>query len=101
MAGQISQSIGSALNLDTFEIQLAPDSGAAAQVTLGQQIGQNLYLKVEQGIGELNSTSFILEYELTNWMRLRTNIVQGTSTTQTLFRRAQDSGADVIFFFSY
>ena len=46
------QSIGNALGLDTFEINTAPDSGAAASLTVGQQVGQNLYVKVEQGIGD-------------------------------------------------
>ena len=46
------QSIGSALGLDTFEINTAPENGGAAVLTIGQQLGQNLYVKVEQGIGE-------------------------------------------------
>ena len=52
VAGQLASSIGGALDLNTFEVQIAPDSGAAAQVTVGQQVGQNLFVKVEQGIGD-------------------------------------------------
>ena len=40
IAGQIAGSIGQALNLDTFEIQVAPETGDAAQITLGQQVGR-------------------------------------------------------------
>ncbi len=80
VAGQISQSIGKALGLDTFEIGTAPDSGAAAHITVGQQVGKNLYVKVEQDVGDQNQTSFILEYELTKWLRLRTNLLQGSPT---------------------
>ncbi len=58
-------------------------------------------MKVQQGVGEQTTTNFILEYELSNWLRLRTNMLQGASTQQSLFRRVQDSGADLIFFFSY
>jgi hypothetical protein len=64
-------------------------------------VGSNLYLKVQQGIGEHSSTNFILEYELTQWLRLQTNFLQGSSTQNSLFRRAQGSGGDLIFFFSY
>jgi autotransporter translocation and assembly factor TamB len=101
LAGALSSSIENALGLDTFEINTAPDSGAAASLTIGQQLGQNLYVKVEQGIGGQSETNFILEYELTKWLRLRTNVLQGSSTQQSLFQRAQGSGADLLFFFSY
>ena len=77
VAGQLAQSIGRALNVDTFEIQAAPETGDAAQVTIGQQVGQNLYVKVQQGIGDQGTTNFILEYELTDWLRMQSNVVEG------------------------
>jgi hypothetical protein len=101
LAGELASSVGNALGLDTFEINTAPDSGAAASLTIGQQLGQNLYVKVEQAVGGQSQTNFILEYELTRWLRLRTNVLQGSSTQQQLFQRAQGSGADLLFFFSY
>jgi translocation and assembly module TamB len=101
VAGQLAQSIGNALNLDTFEINLAPENGGGPEVTLGQQLGQNLFVKVQQGIGDQSTTNFVLEYELTRWLRLQTNVIQGSSTQQSVFRRAQSTGADLIFFFSY
>jgi translocation and assembly module TamB len=101
LANALSSSLENALGLDTFEINTAPDSGAAASLTVGQQLGQNLYVKVEQGIGGSSDTNFILEYELKRWLRLRTNVLQGSTTQQQLFQRAQGSGADLLFFFSY
>jgi translocation and assembly module TamB len=101
VAGQLAQSIGQALNLDTFEIEAAPETGDAALVTVGQQVGQDLYVKVQQGIGEQGTTNFVLEYALTDWLRMQTNVVEGTSTNPSIFRRAQSTGADLIFFFSY
>lgn len=70
-------------------------------MSVGQQIGQNLYVKVEQGIGDQSQANFILEYELARWLRLQTNMVQGSSTQQQLFQRLQGSGVDLLFFFSY
>jgi hypothetical protein len=58
-------------------------------------------VKVEQGIGGQSETNFILEYELTRWLRLRTNMLQGSGSQQMMFQRAQGSGADLLFFFSY
>jgi translocation and assembly module TamB len=101
LAGELATSVGNALGVDTFEINTAPDSGAAASLTVGQQLGQNLYVKVEQGIGGENQTNVILEYELTRWLRLRTNMLQGSTTQQQMFQRAQGSGVDLLFFFSY
>jgi translocation and assembly module TamB len=101
VAGQLATSIGRALNLDTFEIDVSPEGGGSPAVTVGQQLGQDLYVKVEQGIGEQGSTNFVLEYELTDWLRLQANVLQGSSTQQSIFRRAQGSGADLIFFFSF
>ena len=51
----------------------------APQLTIGQQLGQNLYVKVQQGIGDQSQTNFILEYELTEWLRLQTNVLQGST----------------------
>jgi hypothetical protein len=101
VASQLATSIGNALGVDLFEISTAPDSGAAAEITVGQQVGQNLYVKLQQGVGDQSQTNFILEYELARWLRLRTNVLQGSSTQQQLFQRAQGSGADLIFFFTY
>jgi autotransporter translocation and assembly factor TamB len=89
------------LNIDEFAINLAPESGDAAEVTIGQQVGQNLYVKVQQGLGQQGQTNFILEYDLTEWLRLHTNVMQGAATQQQLFQRMQGTGADLLFFFSY
>jgi translocation and assembly module TamB len=99
--GQLSSSIARVLNIDTFEISTLPDDAGAAELTVGQQVGPNLYVKVQQGIGDQSQTNLILEYELTRWLRLRTNVLQGSSTQQQLFQRLQGSGADLLFFFSY
>ena len=101
VVGQLSRSIGTLLNVDLFEISTAPETGDAAQFTIGQQLGQNLYVKLQQGVGDQNQTNFILEYELAQVAPPRTNVVQGSSTQQQLFQRAQGTGADLLFFFSY
>jgi hypothetical protein len=101
VAGQLASSIGDALGVDIFEISTAPESGAAAELTIGQQVGQNLFVRLQQGIGDQSQTNFILEYELTSWLRLQTNVVQGSTTQQQLFQRVQGTGVNLLFFFSY
>ncbi len=101
VAGQLAQSIGNALNLDTFEIDVAPENGGGPEVTLGQQLGQDLYVRLQQGVGSQSTTNVILEYEIASWLRLQTNVMQGASTQQSVFQRSQGSGVDLIFTFSY
>jgi autotransporter translocation and assembly factor TamB len=101
VASRIATSVGNRLGLDQFEITTAPPSGAAAEVTVGQQVGRNLYMKLEQAVGGETQTNLILEYELEKWLRLRTNVLEGTSSQQQLFQHTQDSGADLIIFFSF
>ena len=98
VAGELAKSIGNALNLDTFDIQMAPDSGATAQVTIGQQVGQNLFVKVQQDVGDQSSTNFILEYQLKEWLRLQSNFLQGSSTQTVAVppRAGQRRGSDLL-----
>ena len=72
---------------------MAPENGGGPELTLGQQVGQNLYVKVQQGIGDQSSTNVILEYEIARWLRLQTNVMQGASTQQSMFQRARAAGS--------
>jgi translocation and assembly module TamB len=97
VTGELANPIGQALNLDTFELKTSP---GAAQVTLGQQVGPNLFVKVEQEAGDQSQTDFVLEYELTKWLRLQSNVRQESGTRQP-FQGPQGSGIDLLFFFNY
>jgi autotransporter translocation and assembly factor TamB len=99
VAGQLATSIGNALDLDVFEIDVAPASGGNPELIIGQQLGEKLYVRVQQALGD-DFTNVILEYQLKEWMRLQTNMLQGSSHEQSLFRTAQGSGVDLIFFFT-
>jgi autotransporter translocation and assembly factor TamB len=103
VASKLADSIGSALNLDTFEIQTAPESsgGQGALVTVGEQLGQRLFVKLTQGVGSENLSQFVIDYQFTDIVRLSTTITQGESVTRSLVRRVERSGVDLIFFFSY
>src|SRR5262245_39171406 len=98
VVGTLSKSIAKALNLETFEFDVASSTGP--QLTIGQQVGPNLYVKVQQPVGETATTNLLVEYAFTNWLRLQTNVQQGSNTQQSQFQRSQGSGADLIFLFS-
>jgi autotransporter translocation and assembly factor TamB len=101
VANQLTGSIANSLNLDQFEINLSPDTGSTAELTVGQQLGQNLYVKVQQGIGDNSQTNFVLEYEFSKWLRLQTNVLEGAPTQQQLFQKVKSTGADLVFSFQF
>jgi hypothetical protein len=101
VTNELTGSIANSLNLDQFEINLSPDTGSTAELTVGQQLGQNLYVKVQQGIGDNSQTNFVLEYEFNKWMRLQTNVLEGAATQQQLFQRVKSTGADLVFTFQF
>jgi translocation-and-assembly-module (TAM) inner membrane subunit TamB-like protein len=101
LASTLTNSLGKALNLTEFSIQAGSEPGTTAQITAGEQLNQNLYAKLEQGIGNISSTNFILEYEFAKWLRLRTNWLQGSDAQPLQFQRTQDSGVDLLFIFAH
>src|SRR5262249_7645994 len=101
VTNQLTGSIANSLNLDQFEINLSPESGSTAELTVGQQLGQNLYVKVQQGIGDNSQTNFLLEYEFKKWLRLQTTVLEGSGTHQQLFQRVKSTGADLVFTFEF
>ena len=102
LAGGLARSIGNALNLNEFEIQAQGENGEGPSVTVGQQLGQNLYVKLQQGIGNVSTTEMILEYQIAPFLRLRATSTEAPSGQQTVeFRRIERGGLDLIFFFSY
>ena len=102
LASGLSQSIGNALNLDEFEIQAAGERGLGPSILVGQQIGKGLFVRLRQGFGAEQATEFILEYQLTQYLRLQGTLADVAGSTQrNAFRRVERGGLDLIFFFSY
>ena len=104
IAAPLGESIGKALDLDLFEISTTTDEGdLGAGLTLGQQIGDKAFIKMRQQFGERNITEFLLEYQLTDFLRLATTAAPETSGSANRIgqRRVERAGIDLIFFFSY
>jgi translocation and assembly module TamB len=101
VAGSLAKSLGNALGVDMFRIEAAPEGGGGPQVTIGQQITSGLYVQVQQEVGAGSGTLFQLEYQFTDFMRLRTEANTGSQVSQSLLHRVQQEGIDLIFFFSY
>jgi autotransporter translocation and assembly factor TamB len=104
VAAPLARSIGQALDVDLFEIDATDESGLLGPgITLGQQVSENLYIKFHQQFGSQDTSEFIIEYEVANFMRLRASGSPNdpSKANRVALRRVERAGADLIFFFSY
>jgi translocation and assembly module TamB len=104
LAAPLGESIGRALDLDLFEITTTTEEGdLGAGFTLGQQVGDRAFFKMRQQVGERNTTEFLLDYRLIDFMRLQGTAAPETSGSANRIgqRRIERAGIDLIFFFSY
>jgi autotransporter translocation and assembly factor TamB len=102
LASGLARSIGSALELDEFEISAQGENGTGPSLTVGEQVGEHLFFRVRQGFGEAQATELILEYQIAEFLRLQASGAQISGGTQRVqFRRIERGGLDLIFFFSY
>lgn len=104
IAAPLGESIGRALDLDLFEITTTTEEGDfGAGLTVGQQIGDDVYFKLRQQFGERSITEFLLEYQLTDFLRVQATAAPETTGAANRIgqRRIERAGIDLIFFFSY
>jgi translocation-and-assembly-module (TAM) inner membrane subunit TamB-like protein len=101
VSSQLTSSVATSLGVDQLEINVAPAIGVTAEVVVGQQLSQNLYVKLQQELGDRSQTNVILEYEFTKWLRLQTNLLQGSSASQQPFQRIRSTGIDLVFTFTF
>jgi translocation and assembly module TamB len=104
LAAPLGESIGRALDLDLFEITTTTEEGElGAGLTVGQQIGDRAFVKLRQQFGERNVTEFLIDYQLTRFMRAEATAAPETSGSANRIgeRRIERAGIDLIFFFSY
>jgi translocation and assembly module TamB len=101
VASGLARSIGNALEIDQFEIEAQGETGGPT-LTVGEQVGENLFFRVRQGFGAAQATELILEYQINDYLRAQASVAETAGGTQRLmFRRIERGGLDLIFFFSY
>jgi autotransporter translocation and assembly factor TamB len=101
IASPISDTLEHALDIDLFELETVTDSGSPA-ITLGEQIGDRLFVKFRQIFGAQDASEVQLEYQLNDILRLQTSFSEGAGrANRTLTRRVERGGIDLVVFFSY
>jgi translocation and assembly module TamB len=105
IAAPLGESIGKALDLDLFEIApTTTESGElGAAITLGQQLNERTFFKLQQQFGDRSTTQLQLEYQLARFLRAQASAAPETSGSANRVnqRRVERAGIDLIFFFSY
>jgi autotransporter translocation and assembly factor TamB len=102
VASPLSSSLGRALNVDIFELDPTGDEGEGPTITVGQQVGERLFLKFRQLFGARDSSEFQLEYQLSDFLRLQGSFAEGqSSANRYLTRRVERAGIDLVVYFSY
>jgi autotransporter translocation and assembly factor TamB len=102
VAAPLSDTLGRALRVDIFELDPSDDTGQGPSVTVGQQVGERLFMKFRQIFGTRDLSEFQLEYQLAKFLRLQGSIADGqTSANRSLTRRVERGGIDLVVYFSY
>jgi autotransporter translocation and assembly factor TamB len=102
VAAPLANTLGRALNVDIFEVDPSGEEGGGPSVTIGQQVGERLFLRFRQMFGTRDASEFQLEYQLTDFLRLQGSIAEGqTSANRSLTRRVERGGIDLVVYFSY
>lgn len=102
LASGLARSIGNALELDEFEISAQGEDGAGPSLSVGEQVGEKLFVRLRQAFGSAQATELILEYQINEFLRAQAAVAEAAGGTQRVtFRRVERGGLDLIFFFSY
>ena len=80
----LADTVGRALNVDIFEVDPSGDEGEGPTVTLGQQVGERLFLKFRQIFGAREVSEFQLEYQLADFLRLEGSFAEGPDVREPL-----------------
>ena len=89
VSSELTNSVANSLGLDELELNVAPDQGVAAELVVGHQLSQHLYVRLQQGLGDHNPTTVDPGVpRFRKWLRLQTNLLQGASAQQTLPARS-------------
>jgi autotransporter translocation and assembly factor TamB len=96
IASPLAESLRDVLDVDLLEIQAVAQGTSGPGVTVGQQIGERVFLQFRQLFGSAQQTEVVLEYELLDFLRLQTSFTEGTSDPQAAGGRPERAGVDLI-----
>jgi hypothetical protein len=97
----LAEALRDALDVDLLEISAGGDSGTGPSVAIGSQLGEKVFVKIRQQFGSAEVTQLLLDYELTEKLRLQTSASDGAQTNRTPGQRVEQAGIDLVFVKKY
>ena len=101
VAAPLAEALRDVLDVDLLEISVAGDSGRGPTVAIGNQLGERVFVRFRQQFGSAAATEFLIDYELTEQLRLQTSTAEAASTTTTPGYRVEQAGVDLVFVKKY
>lgn len=96
VATPLADSVARALNLDLFEIGPSEDVAGGATVTIGQQIGDRLFVGFRHDFGAAEISQVSFEYKLSEFLRIVSTFSDNPNLSYA-YPRADRAGIDLFF----
>jgi hypothetical protein len=96
VASPLAESLRNVLNVDLLDIQAVSSEGSPS-LTIGNQISERVFLEFRQLFGSAETSQIVLEYQLSNHLRLESEFTEGGSNTQIGGTRPEQTGVNLIW----
>jgi len=101
----ITDTIGRKLGIEEIDVQTTNDvAGPGGIVTVGDRFGEDLFVRLRQMFGAEEATELLLEYRLSELVRLQGSAAQGDGVgkaNRSLTRRVERFSGDIVFYYRY
>jgi translocation and assembly module TamB len=101
----LADTIGRKLGLEEIDVQTTNEAGSpGGVVTVGDRLGERLFVRLRQQFGAQEVSELLLEYRLSEFLRLQGSIAEGDGVgraNRSLTRRVERGGLDVVFYYRY
>jgi hypothetical protein len=96
VATPLADSVARALNLDLFEIGPSEDVAGGATITIGQRIGDRLFVGFRHDFGAAEISQVSFEYKLSEFLRIVSTFADNPNLSYSV-PRAERAGLDIFY----
>ncbi len=101
----LADTLGRKLGLEEIDVQTTSEAGSpGGVVTVGDRVGERLFVRLRQQFGAQEITELLLEYRLSELLRLQGAVAEGDGVgraNRSLTRRVERGGLDLVFYYRY
>lgn len=101
----LADTLGRKLGLEEIDVQTTNEAGSpGGVVTVGDRLGERLFVRLRQQFGAQEVSELLLEYRLSEFLRLQGAVAEGDGVgraNRSLTRRVERAGLDLVFYYRY